>query len=248
MKKVMKKKNYSNRFIYFLVTLGILTLLAGGVYAYNSSPAVPSAFGHSSDEIDFSSGIQSNLKVYPTGGTSYFYVEKNSGGNNYVQIGNFEPGSSGAGFSPLLLDASNLVLQARSGGYVGIGTPYPTAKLEVSGDIKASGSISAGSFLYTSSDERLKTNIKPLQDSLQKVLQLQGVSFNLKSTGQPSVGLIAQDVEKVFPELVSTNKVTGLKSVAYENLVAPLIESVKEQQKEINNLQQQIDELKSKCN
>ena len=121
-------------------------------------------------------------------------------------------------------------------------------QLSLKGNLVTSGSISAGSFLYTSSDRNLKTDIKPLQDSLQKVLQLQGVSFNWKSTGQPSIGLIAQDVEKVFPEIVATDSKTGLKSVAYENLIAPLIESVKEQQKEINNLQEQINELKSKCN
>ena len=297
----MKLKNkFSKRFIYFFVTLGILVFFTGGVYAIASSGANS---GHPASDIDFSSGITSQLKIYPFGSTTgpYFFVEQNNGGANYIQIGNYN-----AGFQPLLLDGNPLILQMRSSGKVGIGTTTPSEKLEVNGNIKwgsstlstdqkgsielgdstssgnspyidfhygkgatqdynvrlmndadgqlklegnfvASGSISAGSFLYTSSDKNLKTDIKPLQDSLQKVLELQGVSFNWKSTGQPSIGLIAQDVEKVFPEIVATDSKTGLKSVAYENLIAPLIESVKEQQKEINNLQEQINELKNKC-
>ena len=57
MKRGKKKVHYSNRFIYFLITLGILAIVATGVYAYNSSPANPATFGHTANEIDFSSGI-----------------------------------------------------------------------------------------------------------------------------------------------------------------------------------------------
>jgi len=101
---------------------------------------------------------------------------------------------------------------------------------------------------FSSSDRRLKTNIVDLsgEDSLNKILQLQGVSFNWKKNGSPSIGLIAQDVQKVYPELVHTDASSTLESVAYGNLVAPLIEAVKEQQKEIINLQAEIDLLKAK--
>ncbi|HEU5114493.1 MAG TPA: hypothetical protein VFT82_01865, partial [Candidatus Paceibacterota bacterium] len=58
-------------------------------------------------------------------------------------------------------------------------------------------------------------------------------------------GLIAQDVEKVYPELVNTNKQTGLKSVEYANLVGPLIEAVKEQQKEIDTLKAEVAALQA---
>ena len=131
------------------------------------------------------------------------------------------------------------------------GTNQTTFSLDQSGNVVAAGSLSAQSFLY-SSDINLKKNILPLTDQLNKILQLQGVSFNWKSNDRKDVGLIAQDVEKVYPELVSTNKETGLKSVEYGNLVAPVIESIKEQQAEINKLeslvsdqQKEIDLLKS---
>jgi hypothetical protein len=141
MREGLKKIHYSNRFLYSLITLVMLAILSTGVYAISSSGANS---GHPASDVDFSSGIQSNLAVYPTGANSYFYVEKNNGGDNYVQIGNFNPNTAttnGVGFSPLLLDANPLVLQARSGGSVGIGVVNPTEKLEVNGNIKVRGAI-----------------------------------------------------------------------------------------------------------
>jgi hypothetical protein len=107
------------------------------------------------------------------------------------------------------------------------------------------GGVFASAYFYTS-DKSLKENIKPLTGSLDKITALEGVSFNWKESGKKSLGLIAQDVEKVFPELVSTNASTSLKSVEYGNLVAPLIEAVKEQQKQIDELKRQVQELQNR--
>ncbi len=96
------------------------------------------------------------------------------------------------------------------------------------------------------SDERLKTNITPITDAVSKIQQLNGVTFNWKSTGKPSVGVIAQNVEKVFPDLVTTDPKSGMKAVQYGNLVAPLIEAVKEQQKEIDDLKAEVQALQNK--
>jgi len=73
---------------------------------------------------------------------------------------------------------------------------------------------------------------------------LQGVSFNWKENNEPSIGLIAQDVEKIFPEAVSGEE--GSKAVNYGVLVAPLIEATKEQQKQIEALKAEIELLKQK--
>ena len=70
-------------------------------------------------------------------------------------------------------------------------------------------------------------------------MQLEGVSFKWQEDNEESLGLIAQDVEKVFPELVSTNN-EGLKTVAYGNLIAPLIEALKAQDNKIEKLSAQI--------
>ena len=116
-------------------------------------------------------------------------------------------------------------------GNVGIGTTAPSEKLEVIGNIKAT------QFVYNSSDRNLKKNIVAITNPIDKIMKLQGVTFDWKKDSSASIGLIAQDVEKVFPELVTG--VEGNKSVAYSNLVAPLIEAFKAQQKEIEDLKAQ---------
>lgn len=103
-------------------------------------------------------------------------------------------------------------------------------------------SVTAVSYYY-SSDAKLKTNIKTIKNPLEKIISLRGVSFNWKDSKEPSFGLIAQEVEKVFPELVSSNG--DYKAVEYGNLVAPLIEAVKAQQKQIEQLEARIVDLES---
>lgn len=97
----------------------------------------------------------------------------------------------------------------------------------------------------TSSDKTLKDNIIPLPDALAKILSLRGYSFNWKSDGRADIGIIAQDVEAVYPEIVHTNPTTGTKSVEYGNLIAPMIEAMREQQNMIEKQQREIDELKA---
>ena len=107
------------------------------------------------------------------------------------------------------------------------------------GNIVADGNITAYS------DERLKDNIKTLEDGLAKVNQLRGVSYN--KDNKKSIGVIAQEVEKVLPEIVITGKTEDkFKSVDYGRLTAVLIEAVKEQQKQIQTLTTKVEELEAK--
>lgn len=124
-----------------------------------------------------------------------------------------------------------------STGYVGIGTLAPGAKLDVNGDVQAT------SFLY-SSDRRLKKDITSLSDDVvENILRLQGVSFMWEKDGRKDIGLIAQDVEKIYPDLVATGEYTGYKSIQYAGLIAPLIELVKKQQERIDALEMRIERL-----
>ena len=107
-------------------------------------------------------------------------------------------------------------------GYVGIGTTTPSEMLEVSGSVKATA------YLYTS-DERLKKEIITLPDALEKALKLRGVNFVWKNNNEKTIGFIAQEVEAVYPELVKTDKVSGYKAVQYGNIVAILVEALKEE-------------------
>ena len=115
-------------------------------------------------------------------------------------------------------------------GYVGIGTTSPSQSLEVVGNILASGTVTG------SSDRRLKKDIRPIEDALEKLDSITGVKYfwiepKLHNNGE-QIGVIAQDVEKVFPQAVVTNS-DGLKSVSYMGLVAPVIQAIKELHKKL---------------
>jgi hypothetical protein len=89
----------------------------------------------------------------------------------------------------------------------------------------------------TGSDERIKTNIKTIENALDKTLLLRGVEYNdiRIEPERKRIGLIAQEVELIMPEVVRTDD-EGLKSIEYQNLVGLLIEAIKDQQKQINEL------------
>jgi prepilin-type N-terminal cleavage/methylation domain-containing protein len=109
-----------------------------------------------------------------------------------------------------------------------------------SGTLNAqSGTIYAGQFIYSTSDRRIKDHIVPVERALSRLLDLQGVSYTMKSGGQKNLGVIAQDVEKVFPELVTTGQ-DGIKMVSYNGLIAPLIEAVRQLKTDNDALQAKL--------
>ena len=120
---------------------------------------------------------------------------------------------------------------------VGIGTNGPAYKLDVTGTIRATGDIIAYS------DARVKENIKTIDSALDKVSNLRGVEFNKIGEEIKSIGVIAQEIEKVIPEVVRVDD-KGMKSVAYGNITGVLIEAIKEQQTIVNQQQKEINTLK----
>lgn len=125
--------------------------------------------------------------------------------------------------------------------YLSTGDKWQLNKnLDVQANISATGTITSP-FFYSESDIALKENVAPIDNALDKVLNLFGVSFNWKANQAKSIGVIAQDVEKVVPEIVS-NSSSGSKTVSYDALIPILIEAVKEQQKQINDLKAKLDE------
>jgi len=105
--------------------------------------------------------------------------------------------------------------------------------VNVGNDLVVSDSVTARVFYYNS-DEKLKHNIKTIEDPIEKVQNLRGVKFNWNSDNSSEIGLIAQEVEEVLPELVSTNR-QG-KAVNYNGIIGLLVECIKQQQVEINAL------------
>ena len=146
----------------------------------------------------------------------------------------------------------------KSDGRIGIGQTSVaslTYQLEVSGTIAiASGSalrignnnICTSGGCTSSSDLRLKENVKPLDFSLEKLLSLKGVQYDWKDKAtygnQHQIGFIAQELEKVFPEVVYTDKDSGLKSVSYGHLIAPLVEAFKLLYAKVNKIFEQTNQ------
>jgi hypothetical protein len=130
-------------------------------------------------------------------------------------------------------------------GNVGIGTTTPTQLLDVSGTIASNG-------VALTSDAKFKKNLFPIDAPLDKVLGLNGHSYEWKTDEYKEknfpdgrhYGVIAQEIEKVLPEVVNTDA-KGEKSVAYTEIIPVLIEAIKEQQKIIEAQQKQIQEIKS---
>ena len=129
------------------------------------------------------------------------------------------------------------------GGNVGIGRLDPIFKLDVNGTVAGTGAYSSNS------DTRLKRDILPIENALNKILMLNGVTYNWNKEFDPDInlddrnhiGLLAQDVEKIIPQAVYTdNSKNQLKSMTYTELIPVLIEAIKEQQTQINELKNKL--------
>ena len=146
-------------------------------------------------------------------------------------------------------ERSSFVVGVKSGtGSTGSGNNIPVERLELdfSGNLSITGTFTATGDVIAYSDKRLKENIKPIDNALEKITKLEGVSYNRIDIDDKSnkVGFIAQDVKKILPEVVSDDeKYLG---VNYGNITAVLVEAIKEQQKQIVSLQKEINNLKNK--
>ena len=107
-------------------------------------------------------------------------------------------------------------------------------------DVNGNGNATLRGTLTQNSDVRLKRDIQPLQNSLQNIMQLNGYNYHWKSDRSDSsmqTGVLAQEVQKLFPELVKEDK-EGILSVNYSGLIPVLIESIKELEKKVERLEQ----------
>ena len=104
------------------------------------------------------------------------------------------------------------------------------------------GVVTATDF-NSASDIRLKENIQKIDNPIDKIVKIDGVRFDWKSDNKPSMGVIAQNIEEVLPELVNGE---DSKSVNYNGIIGLLIECVKTQQEQIDELNKRLDELPKK--
>ena len=172
--------------------------------------------GNGSNLTGIVTSIVAGNNITISGSTGQVTINASGGGVNYWT-------QSGVG----IVTTSN----------VGIATTNPTSPLTVFGDALIIGIVTATDF-NSASDIKLKDNISVIDNPLDKIVKLKGVNFQWKETGKKSLGVIAQEVEKVLPELVSGEE---SKTVNYNGLIGLLIECVKYQQKEIEELKKFID-------
>lgn len=145
----------------------------------------------------------------------------------------------------------------RTTGNVGLGaTPYSNMKLRVAGDLYVDGTGNAVGGFRSTSDARLKTAVAPLDHALDSVLRLQGVSFEWAKQALPGmpqgrqIGLIAQEVAKIAPELVDTNSL-GYLNLQYDGFAPLLIEAAKELHQIVDRdrgaMQAELQSLRTQC-
>ena len=127
-----------------------------------------------------------------------------------------------------------------TGDIIQTGDHTITGLLSVTGEIRASGDVITA---YSASDERLKENLKVIEQPLEKINEISGYTFNYKDKPRETVpGVIAQEVEKVLPNVVFDHERDGgtYKAVRYDQLIPLLIESIKELNEKVNDLQNQL--------
>jgi|CZKX01.1.fsa_nt_gi hypothetical protein len=222
-----------------------------GIIDYDQTGAttmtIKNSYSSATSLLNFNTGYGGNrtaMSIQGSGnvgiGTStpaYTLAVQGTGGVNPFQI------SSSTGSSLMVIQKS---------GNVGIGTTSPQYLLQA-GNSSVSGIVArfqnangtcdinpTTNTLACSSDERLKKNITPITDDLNQVLALQPVYFNwnAESTGTPEhPGFIAQQVQAVMPDVVSTDPNTGLMSIGYSDLVPAMVSAMQQMQMEITTLQ-----------
>jgi hypothetical protein len=175
-------------------------------------------FGHTAAANESSwTGVYWSLSSRANDASNKFYIYR--GGGN--------PGGSGEA----------VIMALQPNGNIGIGSTAPAYLLDVSGTIRATGDVIAYS------DARVKENIVTLENSLELVQKLRGVSYNKIGESEKKIGVIAQEVLEVLPEVVQQDS-EGTYSVAYGNITAVLIEAIKQQQLQIDELKLEIKQLK----
>ena len=212
--------------------------------------------------VDSNNGSATSETVYTDGGLAYTPSTNTLNVNRSIWLNN--DNTTGAGIR--LSDDGDIVdlndgycsmrftngVQVHSGqGQLGSSPNTWRVRMKSDGDIHAKSNIIA----YHSSDITLKENIRVIDNPISKLLKIRGVNFDWKDdyieerggedgyfTRKSDVGVIAQEVEQVLPEVVST-KEDGTKGVKYDKIVPLLIEAIKEQQATIEDLKSRLEKL-----
>ena len=210
------------------VTFTGVTFTANKVYRISTGTRTrqTQAYGGSGG---YSSAVRSLNTTFYNPGVSAFSVSLSSNTQQYSEI-----------------TQGGMQVVATTNKAVKIPTSTSGAALEVIGSITATGNITA----FSSSDLRLKENIKPISNPIEKVKQINGITFDWKEGYDDihlfegkDVGVIAQEIKTSMPEIVGMMN-GGYMGVKYEKLTPLLIEAIKDLSKQVDELQEEIKRLK----
>ncbi|GAB4247744.1 MAG: hypothetical protein Tsb0034_27040 [Ekhidna sp.] len=202
-----------------------------GQWWANSELGIVQVFGQNDNGAgDFSSNIE--------------LVADDQAGASSGRISMYNTANGGVVNETILLSSNNGsghgIIEIRDGGSA------TTINMDgQNGDITASGTITAPTI--TPSDRRLKADIQPLENTLENTLKMRGVSYHLKDprkADRKHIGVIAQEVEEIYPEFVHTNA-EGMKAVNYAQITAVLIEAIKELNTKVETLESENESLKA---
>jgi hypothetical protein len=211
-------------------TNGRMVIDSNGNVGIGRTPAAGYALDISGNARIINSGSGSGAWINFSAGGGTFNITRQTGTNGNVDILN-----DGTG---LLSFGTNTIpgrLSIDSAGRVGVNRLNQSYTLDVSGTIRATDDIIAFS------DVRVKNNIYTIDNALEKILKLRGVCYTPIDSSVKKIGVIAQEIEKILPEVVSTDSSPDeYKSVAYGNIVGLLIEGIKELAAKVDALEQKI--------
>ena len=225
-----------NGYIYF----------SDGTSGANESKGVV-AYEHSNDAMYFSTDQVARLRIDSSGRVLIGTSTEGHENANTLTLSN--SGTAGMTIRSTSSNCHIYFSDATSGAgeYVGQlgynhGSDYMFFHTGGSERFRANSSgITVTGTVDSASDVILKENIKTIDNALDKVTKLRGVEYDYKDNKKHSIGVIAQEVEEVLPELVNGSE---QKSVAYGNIAAVLIEAIKEQNEVINKMKKEIEDLK----
>ena len=124
---------------------------------------------------------------------------------------------------------------------INVASPDINYRLHIGGNTKVDGDIRTIGNVITASDKRYKTNINKIENALEKITKISGVTYNnMFFNEKRQSGLIAQEVNSVFPEVVTTDD-NGYMSIAYGNMMGLIVESIKELKNDINIIKSHLD-------
>ena len=193
-------------------------------------------------------------------GVAGYYLKAGSWGvRNQTPYGYIEFGPANSSYGHIYTDRPNFYMNAglyiNGGSWMRTGDIRSAIFYDVDNTAFYLDASSTGTSLnvagdvvgYSSSDIRYKDNVKPIENALDKIDKIKGYTFEWnelshKQTGKKDIGVIAQEVEEILPEIIDTRD-NGYKAVDYPKLTALLIQSVKEQQIIINDLKSRIEKL-----